>query len=251
MYYTDAHEYFRLVEDGSIARASANDARDLKFSDVIWAKYGTAKKGGLWDTLKCPGCQEAPCACPRNLKITWAGTRRDKVVATSSTTGADHETTRPQVAASSTVQPAPQVIVNAFAIATPVQSFHEERITSMGDLNMPKGVNVGVGSHATGTVHGLQQLWNEHGQGEIDLPALAGDLSRLRSSLRSEATEPEHDVALAEVAKAEVAAKAGDGPGALEHLRGSGKWALDVATRIGAAVAAAAIAVATGITPGA
>jgi hypothetical protein len=43
------------------------------------------------------------------------------------------------------------------------------------------------------------------------------------------------------VAAAEEAAAQGDGPTVLRHLKAAGKWALGVAEKIGAAVAAEAI----------
>ena len=49
----------------------------------------------------------------------------------------------------------------------------------------------------------------------------------LRRHLRQEAVEPEHDVAIGAVANAEVAAKEGNGPKALEWLGKAGKWTLD------------------------
>jgi hypothetical protein len=49
--------------------------------------------------------------------------------------------------------------------------------------------------------------------------------------------EPENDIAVSEIAKAEQAARSGNGPKALEHLRSTGKWALDLATKIGTSVA--------------
>lgn len=75
----------------------------------------------------------------------------------------------------------------------------------------------------------------------LDLPTLAAELSTLRSSMRSQATEVEHDLAVASIGAAESAAKKQDGAGALEHLKSAGKWAFDVATKIGVGVAAKAI----------
>jgi hypothetical protein len=150
-----------------------------------------------------------------------------------------------------------QVIVNpqfyftvaqtATASPTVMQQSHQEGVSGMGDVNMPKGVSVGVGRKAVGVVNELHQVWNELGDGEIDLLVLAADLSTVRAQMRAEASSPENDIAIAEVAQAEIAAKADDGPGALEHLRRAGKWTLDVATRAGAGVAATAAAVALGI----
>jgi hypothetical protein len=59
--------------------------------------------------------------------------------------------------------------------------------------------------------------------------------------MRKEASDPEHDEALGAVASAEKAAKQGDGPKALEYLKAAGKWAMDVATKIGTALAVEAM----------
>lgn len=75
----------------------------------------------------------------------------------------------------------------------------------------------------------------------LDLPALATELAILRNSMRNQATEIEHDQAVASIGAAESSAKKQDGAGALEHLKSAGKWAFDVATNIGANVAAKAI----------
>jgi hypothetical protein len=56
--------------------------------------------------------------------------------------------------------------------------------------------------------------------------ALATELSQLRLSLRQDANEIEHDVAIASVASAEAAAKGSNAPAALQHLKAAGKWAL-------------------------
>lgn len=50
------------------------EACNLSFSDIIWAKYGRTKNGGNLNNLICPGCQNAPCKCPRDLKIAWSST---------------------------------------------------------------------------------------------------------------------------------------------------------------------------------
>ena len=65
--------------------------------------------------------------------------------------------------------------------------------------------------------------------------------------MKQEATEPEHDVAIGDIAKAEKAAKEGDGPKVLEYLKAAGKWALDIAIKVGSSVASAAITKAIGV----
>jgi hypothetical protein len=97
---------------------------------------------------------------------------------------------------------------------------------------------VGPGAHA----HHMrfQQIWQEGGGG-LDLKVLAEELSQLRAALKQEPTSPEQDSAIGAVAAAEVAARKGDGPGAPERLADAGKWAFDVATKIGVGVATVAL----------
>ena len=60
-------------------------------------------------------------------------------------------------------------------------------------------------------------------------------------------TSPSHYVAVGEVAAAEQAAQSGDQPAALDHLKKAGKWALEVATKIGSEVASAALKASLGL----
>ena len=43
----------------------------LDFAQSLWSKYGMTKRGANWERLKCPGCQSAPCTCPRDMQILW------------------------------------------------------------------------------------------------------------------------------------------------------------------------------------
>ena len=74
-----------------------------------------------------------------------------------------------------------------------------------------------------------------------DLSEVAGELARLRQAMRSEATEPEHAIAVSEVARAEQAAKAKDSAKVAQSLKRAGKSALDVATKIGTTLASEAL----------
>jgi hypothetical protein len=97
---------------------------------------------------------------------------------------------------------------------------------------------VGPGAHAHDMT--FQQITET--ANKIDLKQLAADLSLLRAAMKKEqATTAEQDLAIGSVAAAEAAAAKGDGPGALQHLKAAGKWAFDVATHIGASLAAAAL----------
>jgi hypothetical protein len=118
------------------------------------------------------------------------------------------------------------------------------------ELNMESkykitGGNQGaVGDQAE--AHDFTQVSNQT-LGSIDMTVLASELSRLRTEARKEATEPEHDIAVSEIAKAEQAAKEGQGSKVMQHLKLAGNWALDVATKIGTGVALEAIKKSTGL----
>jgi hypothetical protein len=76
---------------------------------------------------------------------------------------------------------------------------------------------------------------------------LANELALLRQEMKKEAIESEQDIAVSEVAKAEQAAKSGDGSKTLQHLRSAGKWALDTATKIGTSLAVEVIKKSMGV----
>ena len=97
-----------------------------------------------------------------------------------------------------------------------------------------------VGPHAHAHDMNFNQIWNEVA-GSIDLPQLAKELSKLRLEMKKEAIEPEQDIAVSEIAKAEQAAKSGNGSKTLEHLKSAGKWAFNIATKIGTNLAVEAI----------
>jgi hypothetical protein len=114
---------------------------------------------------------------------------------------------------------------------------------TMGDkYEVGQAGAVGPNAHAHDMT--FQQIWS---QSDIHLPTLAAELSQLRSAMRQEVNTPEHDIAIGQIAEAEAAAANGDGPKALEHLKKSGKWAFDVATKIGVGVATAALKTSLGI----
>jgi hypothetical protein len=121
----------------------------------------------------------------------------------------------------------------------------EQMGVAMGDqYTVGQAGAVGPGAEAHDMT--FNQVWNQMAN-DMDLPALRTELTTLRQALKEQATEPDHDLTIAEVASAEIAASKGDGPTVLVHLRNAGKWALDAATAIGTAVAAAAIRAAMGL----
>jgi hypothetical protein len=94
---------------------------------------------------------------------------------------------------------------------------------------------VGPDAHVHGNT--FQQI-----QGGLDLPRLAEELARLRTVMEDQAAgKPEQDKALDAMVAAEKAAIQGDGLAVLKHLKRAGRWALDVAEKIGVAVAVEAL----------
>jgi hypothetical protein len=115
---------------------------------------------------------------------------------------------------------------------------------TIGEITMRDSYKVGqagaVGPNAHGHDITFNQVWTEL-QATIDLTRLAEELSSLRQEMRKVALEPEQDIAISEIARAEQSAKAGDGSKTVACLKSAGKWALDVATKIGTSLAAEAI----------
>jgi hypothetical protein len=95
---------------------------------------------------------------------------------------------------------------------------------------------IGVGDQATAISNASHEAASQ-----LDLPKLAAELQQLRAALRKEATEREHDASVVAVGAAEQAAREGNGKAALEHLKKAGKWAFDVATKIGVSIASDAL----------
>lgn len=142
-------------------------------------------------------------------------------------------------------------ITNRLAPGSFVASFvhgdiHEKENIMTGDQYNITGQTGAVGPNAHAHDITFNQAWNQL-SGTMDLPSLKGELDLLRQALKREATDPEHDIAIAQVANAEIAAKEGDGAKMLEHLRKTGQWVLSVATKIGVTVAATAINHALGL----
>jgi hypothetical protein len=137
-------------------------------------------------------------------------------------------------------------VVNNFIASSPNLAFaHVDGDIKMGD-NYTTGQAGAVGPRAHAHDMTFNQVWNQLST-TVDLPKLKEELSALRQALKGAASEPEHDIAIAEVANAEIAAKEGDGGRVLEHLRKAGQWVLAVATNIGATLAANVITKALGM----
>jgi hypothetical protein len=79
----------------------------------------------------------------------------------------------------------------------------------------------------------FSDVWKRH-EAEIDLGELRGDLAKIRVAMQAEAKDEDQAIALGEVANAEKAVEASDGPRILEHLHRAGPWALKVSENMDA-----------------
>jgi hypothetical protein len=124
-----------------------------------------------------------------------------------------------------------------------VSSFLDNEEVRVRDIyNIRQAAAVGPGARADNVT--INQFSFE----SADARQLAEELATLRAELRRRSTsEAEHDLAIGEVASAEIAAGNGDMRSARAHLARAGRWALDVATSIGTTLASAAIKAAMGI----
>ena len=128
--------------------------------------------------------------------------------------------------------------------ATGGDVYHAEKIY-IGDRYSAEQVGVmGPAAHAENI--SFTQRWEELGD-SVDIQALAEQLADLQGRLKVDANEPEEYEAIADVGRAEAAARRGDGPGALRHLAAAGRLVLDVGAKIGAELAVAASKAGLGI----
>jgi hypothetical protein len=138
-------------------------------------------------------------------------------------------------------------LLNVTATAKPVEShhYHAKEITIMRDqYNVGQGMAVGPNAHVHDAT--ANQVCDQAAKG-LDLQALASELAQFRAALSQTAQTANHYTALAEVAAAESAAKKGDGPKALQHLKDAGLWIWDVANKVGVGLAIAGAKTALGI----
>jgi hypothetical protein len=125
-----------------------------------------------------------------------------------------------------------------------VQQFFAERI-HVGDI-YKVGQAGAVGPGATAHDMTLNQIGG-HIEATMSLSELAGELSKLRQAMSERATETEHHIAIGDIAKAEKAAKESDASKVALRLKSAGKWALEVASKVGVPLAVEAMKQATGM----
>ncbi len=141
-------------------------------------------------------------------------------------------------------------IVRSLSARVNIESFSNSQAIHFQEAVMNDYYEVGqagaVGPNSIAVGQHFIQVWNKQDD-QIDLNVLAQELRKVRDRGRVSASgAPEEDVALAELANAEVAAEQGDGPRALSHLARAGQWALRIAVAIGVPVAVKALETAIG-----
>ena len=110
----------------------------------------------------------------------------------------------------------------------------------MGDKYEISGQAGAVGRYAEAHHMSFTQQWDRM-SGTTNLAELTQELRRLRETMEREATEPAHKLALGAVAAAEQSASRNNGPEVLQYLKAGGTWALNVAEKIGVALATSAL----------
>jgi hypothetical protein len=128
------------------------------------------------------------------------------------------------------------------------------KLLIMGDVEMGDTYNIpgqagaiGPNAHAHDmTFNQIQRIGSQIAK-SMNLAALANELEVLRQALKNEAVTEEHDIAVVDIGTAKRAAEAKDFGKLAEALKSSGKWALDVATKIGVSLATEAIKQSTGM----
>jgi hypothetical protein len=137
-----------------------------------------------------------------------------------------------------------QIVLRELATARESQLFHIERIDHMGDINNVNGQAGAVGSNSSSSDNSFKQVPTRR-KDDIDLMRLALELEAVRMGMRqqSDATPTaEQDDEMGHIARAQIAAKKGDGTGALAHLKQAGTWAFKIAKETGAEVVASTLA---------
>ena len=116
--------------------------------------------------------------------------------------------------------------------------------------------NINIHGPAFGVVAGahvhdinFSQVWNQIAK-DGDVTQLANELRRLREAMETEASDAAQRAAVIAVSAAEQSARQNNGPKAIEFLKMAGKWAFDVAQKIGIELATEAIKGALGMGPG-
>ncbi len=115
----------------------------------------------------------------------------------------------------------------------------------MGDQYNVSGQAGAVGKRAHAHDMTFTQAWEQF-QDKPDLGKLADQLEKLRGAMESQASDPEHRLAVGAVAAAEQSARTANGPKVLEYLKLAGEWAYRVAEKIGVELAARTIMAALG-----
>lgn len=134
--------------------------------------------------------------------------------------------------------------INKWGGLTIIENIKE---VSLGDrYEAGQVVTQGPNPHAHDITLTFNQLWNQT-KGNIDLQALSNELKTLRDELQKSAKSAEEFAEIGAIASAEIEAQKGDGPQTLSTLAKTGKWALNVAEKIGIGVASAAIKTAYGL----
>jgi hypothetical protein len=143
-------------------------------------------------------------------------------------------------------------IVNEFLPGSIIGNFIQQNVEQRGDhVSGDKyeiGGNAQVGAVGRGTKVKVLTFHNSDGVScQFDPDSLVSELQILRSEMRKQASTTEHDLAIVAVGQAISAAEEGNTLSLIKCLKSVGKWAIDLATTVGAGIAVEAIKAAVGL----
>jgi adenine-specific DNA methylase len=118
-------------------------------------------------------------------------------------------------------------------------TFETQVIINGGNAQISTGISVGDFIQNNS---GHVDFWNT-----INFDDLEKELSSLHQAMKKQAKTDEHDIALGEIVKAKKAVREKKREKILQALQSAGKWAFDVATKIGTTLAAEALKIALGL----
>lgn len=124
------------------------------------------------------------------------------------------------------------------------QRFYIGKVSHMGDINNVSGQAGAVGSSSRSENDIFFQV-SPGDIDDIDLAKMAAQLEIVRVAMKMQSGSTptaEQDDEIGHVARAQIAARQGDGEGVMAHLKQAGVWTLKVAREAGAEIVALTLA---------
>lgn len=126
-----------------------------------------------------------------------------------------------------------------------------EELQTLSEKERPQSVSIkvsgGIVNQIVAGSNSGDAVQHNRLEDHIDLAHLEKELIRLHKEMKKLAKSPKHDISIGAIVQASQAAKANDRSKVFEHLKTAGKWAFEVATKIGTSLATEALKLALGL----